>query len=82
MAEAELEYVDNHKSDSVYVQVPVHGLGKRARCVPRPPATNLMSPCAVPRADHAGYRVSALVWTTTPWTLPANQVGRHPTSPR
>ena len=40
LAEAELEYVDNHKSDSVYVQVPVHGLGKRGRCVPRPPARN------------------------------------------
>ena len=53
-----------------------------AVCPARPPATNLMSPCAVPCADHAGYRVSALVWTTTPWTLPANQVGRHPTSPR
>jgi len=27
LAEAELEYVDNHQSESVYVQLPVSGLG-------------------------------------------------------
>jgi len=45
LAEAELEYIDNHRSESVYVRFPVVGQAN----------------------------LSLLVWTTTPWTLPANQ---------
>lgn len=45
LAEAELEYVDTHKSVSCYVRFPLLGM----------------------------IETFALVWTTTPWTLPANQ---------
>ena len=49
LAEAELEYKDDHVSTAAYVKFPLNG-------------HNLASP-----------QVHALVWTTTPWTLPANQ---------
>src|SRR5258707_518727 len=44
LAEAEVEYDDNHVSQSVYVKFPVIGQ----------PGVNIV------------------IWTTTPWTLPAN----------
>ncbi|RKP27445.1 tRNA synthetases class I-domain-containing protein [Syncephalis pseudoplumigaleata] len=47
LAEAELEYRDDHKSRSVYVHYPLTTMSEQAS-------------------------VSALIWTTTPWTLPAN----------
>ncbi|BFZ63140.1 isoleucine-tRNA ligase [Saitoella coloradoensis] len=56
LAEAELEYNEDHKSKAVYVKFPVTQLG-----------------------DLEGIdginkdALSALIWTTTPWTLPSNQ---------
>jgi isoleucyl-tRNA synthetase len=49
LAEAELEYKDDHVSTAAYVKFPLSGL------------------------ESTEGPVSALIWTTTPWTLPANQ---------
>ena len=66
LAEAELEYPDGHTSPSVYVTFPVvelpAGLAGRLR------DQGLEGPIA------SGHREQLFVaiWTTTPWTLPAN----------
>ncbi|KAJ1901086.1 isoleucine-tRNA ligase [Kickxella alabastrina] len=52
LAEAELEYNEEHVSTSVYVKFPLTGES----------ATRL----------GAEGKVDLLIWTTTPWTLPAN----------
>ncbi|MBX3305949.1 MAG: isoleucine--tRNA ligase [Nitrospira sp.] len=61
LAEAEVEY-DDHVSPSVYVKFPVvtspEVLGKTFSGVAFPEGIKL---------------VSVVIWTTTPWTLPANQ---------
>ena len=67
LAEAEVEYED-HVSPSIYVKFPLqHSLEElRSRGIPIP-------------GDVCVNRVSVLIWTTTPWTLPANQaVCIHP----
>jgi isoleucyl-tRNA synthetase len=57
LAEAELEYNENHVSRCAYVRLPV--------------AAGLES---VLGPDHSGIeRLYAVIWTTTPWTLPANR---------
>ena len=65
LAEAEVEYHD-HSSPSIYVKFPVHDdLGQK---VPE-----------LAREKLAGKKMYALIWTTTPWTLPANlAVAFHP----
>ena len=57
LAEAEVEYAD-HSSPSIYVEFPLHpeAAGELASRVPA----------------LAGRKVSALIWTTTPWTIPSN----------
>ncbi len=68
LAEAEVEYAD-HTSPSVYVKFPL-----------------TLSPSELSSGDSLGIpfpdevsRVSLVIWTTTPWTLPANQgVCLHP----
>lgn len=57
LAEAELEYDDNHKVVAAFVKFPLVKLSKP-----------LLQNDAV-RPDA----ISALIWTTTPWTLPANK---------
>ncbi len=61
LAEAEVEY-DDHTSPSIYVKFPVvtspSVLGKTFPGVVFPEGTK---------------QVSIVIWTTTPWTLPANQ---------
>ena len=60
LAEAELSYVDNHVSHSVYVSFPVNApqdFWER-----------------VPGMESSVAEVGLLVWTTTPWTLSANMV--------
>ena len=67
LAEAEVEYED-HVSPSIYVKFPVAG-GSAAVAAK---VHGLKLP-----ADMAS--VSVVIWTTTPWTLPANQaVCLHP----
>lgn len=56
LAEAELEYVDDHKSQSVYVALPVE----------------VCSPGLERILPSGSDAPSLLIWTTTPWTLPAN----------
>ncbi|KKY15691.1 putative isoleucyl-trna synthetase [Phaeomoniella chlamydospora] len=53
LAEAELEYKDDHTSTAAFVAYPLD----------------------VPEDTNASHfsGVKALIWTTTPWTLPANQ---------
>jgi isoleucyl-tRNA synthetase len=66
LAEAEVEYED-HTSPSIYVKFPV-----------------AQSPSVLSRIFHVPFpadvtQVSVVIWTTTPWTLPANQaVCLHP----
>src|SRR5258706_7881478 len=58
LAEAEVEYDEHHESPSIDVRFPL-AEGERAKLETRFPAL-------------AGKRVQAVIWTTTPWTLPAN----------
>ncbi|KAL1305248.1 hypothetical protein AAFC00_002163 [Neodothiora populina] len=57
LAEAELEYDENHKVVAAFIKFPLVKL-----------------PDVLSKRDgvHAAS-VSALIWTTTPWTLPANK---------
>ncbi|HNV04052.1 MAG TPA: isoleucine--tRNA ligase, partial [Vicinamibacterales bacterium] len=57
LAEAEVEYED-HASPSIYVEFPLGAEGSAALASRFP--------------GLEGRRVSALIWTTTPWTIPAN----------
>jgi len=68
LAEAEVEYED-HTSPSIYVKFPFETA----------PST-LASPdvFGIPSLVDA-HQVSIVIWTTTPWTLPANQaIAIHP----
>ena len=66
LAEAELEYPDGHTSPSVYVAFPVVAL-------PAPLAERLRQ-AGLEGPTDANHREQLFVaiWTTTPWTLPAN----------
>ncbi|MCP9849666.1 isoleucine--tRNA ligase [Cyanobium sp. Morenito 9A2] len=61
LAEAELEYPDGHTSPSVYVAFPVTAV----------PAALGSKLAAAGVATEAGA-LAVAIWTTTPWTLPAN----------
>jgi isoleucyl-tRNA synthetase len=64
LAEAEVEYAD-HSSPSIYVEFPLNPES----------ATELAS--RIPAL--AGRQVAVLIWTTTPWTIPANlAIAFHP----
>jgi isoleucyl-tRNA synthetase len=64
LAEAEVEY-EPHTSPSIYVEFPL-APGSAAELGARVPAL-------------AGRPVSVLIWTTTPWTIPANlAIAFHP----
>ncbi|KAH8690083.1 putative isoleucyl-tRNA synthetase [Talaromyces proteolyticus] len=56
LAEAELEYKDDHVSTAAIVRFPLVELPEQLRNNPLIDAS----------------RLSAVIWTTTPWTLPAN----------
>ncbi|XP_053315629.1 isoleucine--tRNA ligase, mitochondrial [Spea bombifrons] len=56
LAEAELEYNQEHVSRSVFAKFPVQK--------PPPKLASMMD---------GSSQVSALIWTTQPWTIPANQ---------
>jgi isoleucyl-tRNA synthetase len=64
LAEAEVEY-EPHSSPSIYVEFPLAETSA-ADLTARVPAL-------------AGRKVSVLIWTTTPWTIPSNMaVAFHP----
>jgi len=64
LAEAEVEYTE-HTSPSIYVRFPLALSGDDAAALARTPddANTLRA---------AADRLHAVIWTTTPWTLPAN----------
>nr|AUW30940.1 putative isoleucyl-tRNA synthetase [Cladonia uncialis subsp. uncialis] len=62
LAEAELEYRDDHVSTAAYVKYPMCTAPEKLRN----------------RLLFDMKTVSAVIWTTTPWTLPANRaIGFH-----
>ena len=62
LAEAELEYREDHVSSAAFVKFRINTL---------PPALSMIF-------DLHAAQVSVLIWTTTPWTLPANRaIGVH-----
>ncbi|KAG8960228.1 isoleucine-tRNA ligase [Tulasnella sp. 419] len=62
LAEAELVYVDDHKSRSVYVKFKLQ---------PNEMSDSLQRVVESLELDDSDP-ISLLIWTTTPWTLPAN----------
>ena len=66
LAEAELEYPDGHTSPSVYVAFPVVSLPSGL--------AGQLRPFGIEGPTDSGHREQLFVaiWTTTPWTLPAN----------
>jgi isoleucyl-tRNA synthetase len=65
LAEAEVEY-DDHTSPSVYVKFPLVNSASSLEAV-------------FPGIPFTSAPISVVIWTTTPWTLPANQaVCLHP----
>ena len=64
LAEAEVEYED-HTSPSIYVEFEL--------------APDSVSELETRIPELAGRRVSVLIWTTTPWTIPSNlAIAFHP----
>ncbi len=62
LAEAELEYRDDHVSTAAYVKYPMRTAPEQLRN----------------RLSFDMKTLSAVIWTTTPWTLPANRaIGFH-----
>ncbi|CAN9283208.1 unnamed protein product [Alternaria alternata] len=57
LAEAELEYDEGHKSLAAFVRYPIH-------------LSETLKNGALKDVDG---KVSVVIWTTTPWTLPANK---------
>ena len=57
LAEAELEYPEEHISKSIYVAFPVTKIGESLQGV---------------LGDSIFNNLHAVIWTTTPWTIPAN----------
>lgn len=66
LAEAELEYPDGHTSPSVYVAFPVVELPVALAAI--------LAAAGIDGPTDASHREQLFVaiWTTTPWTLPAN----------
>ncbi|KAH8669632.1 tRNA synthetases class I-domain-containing protein [Tricladium varicosporioides] len=58
LAEAELEYKDDHLSTAAYVKFPI---------------IKLPESLGDWEVLHSLENISAVIWTTTPWTLPANR---------
>ncbi len=67
LAEAEIEYADK-KSPSIYVKFDL-----------RPEALAAFPELAAAAKKEGAIRTSVVIWTTTPWTLPANLgISMHP----
>ena len=65
LAEAELEYPDGHTSPSIYVAFPAVQL-------PEGLAAQLSAAGVNPELAIGEGGLAVAIWTTTPWTLPAN----------
>jgi isoleucyl-tRNA synthetase len=65
LAESEVEYIEKHVSPSVYVKFPATSAASAALKKHFP--------------DSKASKFFAVIWTTTPWTLPANlAIALHP----
>ena len=60
LAEAELQYSDDHVSHAAYI----------AFCVPSPDC--MSEELRMTLSSHGISEAHLLIWTTTPWTIPAN----------
>ncbi|KAI1852096.1 hypothetical protein JX266_002949 [Neoarthrinium moseri] len=60
LAEAELEYKDDHISKAAWVRFPINETWQGVEGLRE-------------AKEHLSGKLYALIWTTTPWTLPANQ---------
>ncbi|KAK6072239.1 isoleucyl-trna synthetase [Seiridium cupressi] len=60
LAEAELEYKDDHVSTSAWVRFPIDESWRDSNALQKV-------------SEHVKGNLYAIIWTTTPWTLPANQ---------
>jgi isoleucyl-tRNA synthetase len=67
LADAEVEY-DNHTSHSIYVKFPV----KKLELMPDNSPDALEAATQLLGLQASGTPLSFVIWTTTPWTLPAN----------
>ncbi len=67
LAEAELEYSEKHKSPSVYVAFPAIKLPQKLRISLDEQSIKLPQ-----ESESLGRALKIAIWTTTPWTLPAN----------
>ncbi len=67
LAEAELEYPEGHISQSVYASFPVIELPEALRVILSSQGLDLPT-----TKDSLKKVVFLAIWTTTPWTLPAN----------
>ena len=67
LAEAELEYPDGHTSPSVYAAFPAVELPEALRQALQSEGIDLPNDAAA-----LGAVLQVAIWTTTPWTLPAN----------
>ena len=67
LAEAELEYPDGHTSPSVYVAFPAVEVPTLLRQTLESHGVDLPADTAA-----LGQALQVAIWTTTPWTLPAN----------
>ncbi len=65
LAEAELEYPEGHSSPSIYAAFPAVQL-------PKALAAKLAAAGLNAEAATASGGLAVAIWTTTPWTLPAN----------
>ncbi len=67
LAEAELEYPDGHKSKSIYVAFPVIQITEKLR--QSLDTQGLKLPTSTQELSKV---LKVAIWTTTPWTIPAN----------
>ena len=67
LAEAELEYPDGHTSPSVYVAFPALEAPQELRAALKQQGVELPAD-----GDALQDSLQVAIWTTTPWTLPAN----------
>ncbi|CAO3617646.1 unnamed protein product [Cunninghamella blakesleeana] len=58
LAESELEYNEAHKSQSIHVRFPIVNLGE---------------PLVEKWKKYSDLNIYAIIWTTTPWTIPSNK---------
>jgi isoleucyl-tRNA synthetase len=72
LAEAEVEYADRRVTQ-IYVKFPVRDLGGVALDAPESELYQPQTSRRTPYVNKALSRASVVIWTTTPWTIPANR---------